>query len=258
MGYSLEQQTCSFESQCSDTFNKFKMSTIKPLCLFLILQTGLVVSELQGISTKGSKLALTDVSKDVHFYLWTRENPSLGDTLMYNDNLAEDLSSSHFDPNRRTKILVHGFMDNGLIQWIRDTRDALLEAGDFNVISVDWGSLSRDIIYPLVVEYCEPVGFLTADFISYVINAYQDDPITFDDFHVIGHSLGAHIAGYAGVHLNGVLSRITGLDPAQPEFFPTPNKDHLDKTDAQFVDIIHTCGPLIGLDSANGHVDFYP
>lgn len=33
-----------------------------------------------------------------------------------------------------------------------------------------------------------------------------------DDIHVIGHSLGAHTAGYAGMYTeSGKISRITGL-----------------------------------------------
>jgi pancreatic triacylglycerol lipase len=65
-----------------------------------------------------------------------------------------------------------------------------------------------------------------------------------EDFHIIGHSLGAHIAGYAGEKLKSwrkvKLGRITALDPAQPLFKGMPEFVRLDPGDAGFVDVIHT------------------
>ncbi len=80
--------------------------------------------------------------------------------------------------------------------------------------------------------------------------------------HIIGHSLGSHIAGYAGERIKN-LGRITGLDPAGPYFENTDPKVRLDETDALFVDVIHTDGAPIyyiglGLLQPSGHVDFYP
>lgn len=37
-----------------------------------------------------------------------------------------------------------------------------------------------------------------------------------------------------------------------------PKDDRLDETDAEFVDIIHSCGGLLGYKHSHGHADFYP
>jgi len=84
------------------------------------------------------------------------------------------------------------------------------------------------------------------------------------DLHLVGHSLGAHIAGYAGNHTSGPqIGRITGLDPAAPYFERTQTVVHLDATDAAYVDNIHTDGRDtiflgVGFKHANGHVDYFP
>ncbi|XP_006618059.1 pancreatic lipase-related protein 2-like isoform X4 [Apis dorsata] len=87
-----------------------------------------------------------------------------------------------------------------------------------------------------------------------------------NDVHLIGHSLGAHTAGYAGEKMGGNIGRITGLDPAEPYFQGMPNHLRLDYTDAKLVDVIHTDGksifflglPGYGMSQPCGHLDFYP
>jgi pimeloyl-ACP methyl ester carboxylesterase len=69
--------------------------------------------------------------------------------------------------------------------------------------------------------------------------------VDLSEVHLIGHSLGAHTAGYAGEKLNGNIGRITGLDPAEPYFQGMPSHLRLDYTDAQLVDVIHTDGKSI-------------
>ena len=46
----------------------------------------------------------------------------------------------------------------------------------------------------------------------------QVKSLTLNNVHLIGHSLGSHIAGYVGKNLTGSIGRITGLDPAEPYF----------------------------------------
>ncbi|KAG8224915.1 hypothetical protein J437_LFUL006274, partial [Ladona fulva] len=88
------------------------------------------------------------------------------------------------------------------------------------------------------------------------------------DMHIIGFSLGAQIAGFAGEDLKhqGIkLGRITALDPAS-FMFERSNLDtrrKLDISDAELVDVVHTDGSLVwsdgfGVLGAVGHVDFFP
>lgn len=59
------------------------------------------------------------------------------------------------------------------------------------------------------------------------------------------------------------MSRISGLDPAGPLFAGRNIAVRLDKSDAGFVDVIHTntevaLGLGLGISEECGHIDFYP
>lgn len=89
----------------------------------------------------------------------------------------------------------------------------------------------------------------------------SETEVSFNDVHIVGHSLGAHIAGYVGDNASRKLGRITGLDPARPAFeipYLRDIEDRLDSTDASFVDVIHTCAGGAGFLRPIGHADFYP
>ena len=103
---------------------------------------------------------------------------------------------------------------------------------------------------------------MTGIFIQNLINEFNVSP---SSFHLIGHSLGAHVAGYAGKWLGGKLAHITGLDPAGPYFEGLTNPAaRLWHTDAQFVESIHTDAhhliPTLGFGMYEtcSHIDFYP
>lgn len=81
--------------------------------------------------------------------------------------------------------------------------------------------------------------------------------IPLESVHILGHSLGAHIAGNVGKYFNGLIGRITALDPAGPLFFKA-SSDACSPSDAKFVDVIHTDGGVLGEMTPRGHVDFYP
>jgi len=79
---------------------------------------------------------------------------------------------------------------------------------------------------------------------------------TIGDFHLAGHSLGAHICGYAAKWLKtrtaGKLPRISALDPAGPMFQflddPALNEIRVWKEDAEIVEVFHSNAGDLGVD----------
>lgn len=79
--------------------------------------------------------------------------------------------------------------------------------------------------------------------------------------HLVGHSLGSHIAGYVGKDITYPQSvhQITALDPAFPLFEGFPSEIRLHRMDAQHVLVIHSnVGPWgLGMEYPVGSVDIY-
>ncbi|KAF7412701.1 hypothetical protein HZH66_001597 [Vespula vulgaris] len=190
------------------------------------------------------------------FNLYTRENP-FGEEQLFLNN-TEVLYASHFNESRPTKFIVHGFSDTGNEAWVRGLIDAYLLHEDVNVIVVGWGILAADV-YPVAANNTRKVGEFFGDFLEFL---NRESNLEYKDVHISGHSLGSHVAGFAGAYLDGRIGRITGLDPASPLFETISGivdpEFRLDPTDAQFVDVIHTSGPAFGFLAPLGHADFYP
>lgn len=90
-------------------------------------------------------------------------------------------------------------------------------------------------------------------FLEHITNAtsaQNDFNNNWGQLYLVGHSLGAHICGFTAKELKKrqnkwKILRITGLDPAQPCFRNVDSSMKLHKSDASFVDIIHTNGRLL-------------
>ncbi|MGH0185206.1 UNVERIFIED_CONTAM: hypothetical protein FKN15_016772 [Acipenser sinensis] len=169
------------------------------------------------------------------------------------------IAISKFHPEKNTVMLIHGFLDNSKSDWVTDTCQLLVQVDDVNCIVVDWKKGGM-ITFTQSAHNVRVVG---AE-ISYFLSVLEQDFKYFSSkVHLVGHSLGSHIAGEAGKRIPGI-ARITGLDPAEPYFQNTPAEVRLDPTDARFVDVIHTDAscliPSVGLGmmQAAGHLDFYP
>ncbi|KZS04415.1 putative Pancreatic lipase-related protein 2 [Daphnia magna] len=190
----------------------------------------------------------------VVYRLFTRKNPTEFQVLKSYD--WNSIHSSNYNPNLPTKIYAPGWDNNGSIAY--PTRDEYLLRYDCNFIIVYWSDLQAGNALS-VVSTTQEAAYHTGAFIDFLFEI--GTPM--NNFHLIGHSAGAHLAGGAGAAvLFGKVLRITGLDPAKGGWTYNDTTTRLDITDAVFVDVIHTNGGEIlegeiAFYEALGHVDFY-
>lgn len=184
------------------------------------------------------------------FFLYTRNNPIQAKQINRFDLGSLDLT-------KPIKVIIHGFNDEATSKWVSDMASELLKSEDMNVIAVDWSGGNR-FPYNQAVANTVIAAAVTRQLLETIIaKGVQPQQI-----HLIGHSLGAHISSYVGRQLPN-LGRISGLDPAGPNFYNSEAPDRLDASDALFVDVLHTDGAPrmisgFGHLDALGHVDFYP
>ncbi|XP_069128274.1 pancreatic lipase-related protein 2-like [Argopecten irradians] len=188
--------------------------------------------------------------------LFTPEGGSQPEILDYTN--VNTVQNSLYKPTRKTKFVIHGFTNNINSTWMYEMKDELLKTEPMNVIVVAWGPGATFPDYFQAVANTRMVGTQ----VRLMIDQMVLTGAKLTDFHLIGHSLGAHTSGYTGYLLHGKLGRISGCDAAEPDFENHPQIIRLDKSDAMFVDVIHTNGAPIssggaGLMQQSGHVDFY-
>ncbi|KAG7302274.1 hypothetical protein JYU34_013768 [Plutella xylostella] len=154
-------------------------------------------------------------------------------------------------------ILIHGFLESSDGWMVQAVAPGFLKMKNYMVLALD----ARNVItidYFRSSTYARFMGMKLGSTLAQVIQNGQDP----SNIMLVGHSLGAHVAGIAGqrvAELTGrKLARITGLDPALPCFPPDNPGGRLDATDADYVDVIHTNGGILGMKESVGHKDFYP
>ncbi|XP_047103185.1 pancreatic lipase-related protein 2-like isoform X1 [Schistocerca piceifrons] len=201
-------------------------------------------------------------SVDTKFWLFTRANTTAQEVIDYGNG---SLQSTNFNHSKPLKVLIHGYKGSGRDKGALTGVAALIKKVDANILVVDWQRGAAGPSYATAVANTELVGRQLALLLLHMIQS----GIQPSQIHVIGFSLGAHVAACASNILrshNILLGRITGLDPASPIYKSSlllQSYRKLDTNDAAYVDIIHTDGSRtwaegFGLLRPLGHADFYP
>ncbi|KAM7369604.1 hypothetical protein PAMP_010914 [Pampus punctatissimus] len=202
----------------------------------------------------------------VRLLLYTRTNLDCGRELNHHHLSSQSL----FKVSRPTAFVIHGYRPTGAPPiWIDHIVQLLAEQEDMNIIVVDWNKGAANLNYFTAVTYTREAAQNLTGFImtmqEVLKNCHifkstlhvQEEGASLSSVHLIGVSLGAHLAGFVGANLKGKIGRITGLDPAGPMFTSATPDQRLDPSDATFVDVLHTDMNSFGLNGAHGHIDFY-
>jgi len=194
------------------------------------------------------------------FLVYTQDSISNERYVSYSD-----ISSLSIIPARsRVAFVVHGFGNDGKHEGLSKVKDRLLWDDEYDsVISVDWAKGATSPWYTDASLNTQVVGRQVAVLIDKLRTHRSIDVNT---VHLIGYSLGAQIVGFAGKWsqeaYNYNLGRVTALDAAAPLF--ESYDCHVEATDANFVDSIHTSSGTniltgeLGFTKPVGDIDFYP
>lgn len=167
---------------------------------------------------------------------------------------APSIQVAGFKRGSPVLFLIHDFTSNGCTGWVKHlARVALGEP--VNVISVDWEA-GAEPPFDQAVANARVVGLEVVAFLKELEARFGVTP---SNVRIVGHGVGAHIAGYVGAAIMGV-QKIVGLDPTGPYFEGMPFEVRLDKGDAVFVEVLHTDAYEVksqGTTQKMGHVDFY-
>ncbi|KAH9523420.1 hypothetical protein Btru_039985 [Bulinus truncatus] len=198
---------------------------------------------------------------NVLFDLYTRANRNTAQKIRAGN---ANIKSTSYNGAKKTVFIAHGFTDSGVRPWCMAMKNVLLDNEDMNVVVVDWREGAKAPFYMQAAANTRTVGSMVGRLIQ-DMNSFTNSDL--GRFHLIGHSLGAHIMGFAGKEIfrltNQKVERISGLDPAGPAYSNKSRFVRLDSTDGRFMDIIHTDSEKLlklgfGITHSIGHVDFYP
>ena len=218
-------------------------------------------SSIQGLQSKNIISSIIPNCifgvKSISFVLYTRGQRNGKEIRMENPYIPLRL-------NRPIIFLIHGFTSEANNTNYFDLAKALLEKEDVNVCSVDWRdgacstglSLTDLVAYESAVKNVPTVGNYLAKFTVKLVKEYR---AIVPQIKVIGHSLGAHVAGFAGKYIQKLLRQkyqmIVGLDPAEPSFGKRSPANRLSRGDANYLEVFHTS--RLGIHSPLGDVDVY-
>ncbi|XP_074038497.1 endothelial lipase isoform X2 [Leptinotarsa decemlineata] len=179
-------------------------STAAALVILIALANGQSTTnkstQLSGNGTNGHWIDPNGPS--VQFILFTRQYQPYN---LRSGNI-EDFRNSGINLSNPVKIIIHGFLSSSAEEIFVVNKNAYLETGDYNIFAMDWSVLCQ-FEYLSAVRGARIAGHYLGKFLNWLVQM----GVPLKSIHLIGHSMGAHVAGIGGGNVdNGRVAKITG------------------------------------------------
>ncbi|XP_070493987.1 pancreatic triacylglycerol lipase-like [Chironomus tepperi] len=189
---------------------------------------------------------------DIIFLLFTRRNPTVGQRITFDLNTVRN---SNWNSNNGVRFIIHGWQSDQTTALNIFIRDEFLANGDHNVVVVDWSAGAQTINY---ISARNRVGVTGGTVALLIDDLHRNGLLNFNNVHIVGHSLGSHVAGNAGKQVTrGRIPVIFATDPAGPLFSAT-DADRLSPNDAIYTEALHTNAGTLGYAEPITDASFYP
>uniref|UniRef100_A0A7N4PAJ8 Lipase G, endothelial type n=1 Tax=Sarcophilus harrisii TaxID=9305 RepID=A0A7N4PAJ8_SARHA len=144
----------------------------------------------------------------VRFNVRTSKNPEHEGCYLSTGH-DQHLKDCDFNTTAKTFFIIHGWTMSGMFEnWLFKLVSALqMREKDANVVVVDWLPLAHQL-YTDAVNNTREVGSKIAKMLNWL---QEKEHFSLENVHLIGYSLGAHVAGYAGNFVRGTIGRITAI-----------------------------------------------
>ncbi|KAM3966212.1 lipase member H-A-like isoform 2-T2 [Aphomia sociella] len=161
------------------------------------------------------------------------------------------------DYSKRTMMYVGGYLDNPASPPALIMQNEYSKMG-YNVWLLDTNPFTM-MEYPLAARLIRTVGKHVGEMLyNLTLHNVDFDP---KKLELVGLSLGAQTMSFAAKTFKALsgtkLDRLTGLDPAGPCFRNLDPEQHLNKDDAEFIDVMIVNMNGLGMAYPQGHVNYY-
>ncbi|KAL6259075.1 hypothetical protein P5V15_008996 [Pogonomyrmex californicus] len=188
----------------------------------------------------------------VSMILYTRDIPN-GKNIGIQE-CCENLNSS-----QPIVFLVHGFISAANMTRFQELASRMIETGRV-VFALDWSQAACYKKIPTLTKYASAVNNTRAigsHMANYAKSLIEKCHVPIEKITFIGHSLGAHVSGFAAKEVqkfnHGKIPLIIACDPAKPSFEGNECDERVCDRDTNRLVVFHTSA--IGIWAPIGHLD---